>query len=36
LLAEAVGVLGPQAPEVETWTELAHALWAVKEFLFVR
>ncbi|MFN7771037.1 MAG: DUF1553 domain-containing protein, partial [Planctomycetaceae bacterium] len=36
LLAEAAAVLGPGAPEVESWTELCHALWAVKEFLFVR
>ena len=36
LLAEAASVLGPGTPESESWTELCHALWAVKEFLFVR
>ena len=36
LLAEAAAVLGPGTAEVESWTELCHALWAVKEFLFVR
>jgi len=36
LLAEAAAVLGPGTPEAESWTELCHALWAVKEFLFVR
>jgi hypothetical protein len=36
LLAETATVLGPEAPPVEVWTELCHALWSVKEFLFVR
>ncbi len=36
LLQQTAEVLGVKEPTLESWTELCHAMFAVKEFLFVR
>ncbi|MCY2967620.1 MAG: DUF1553 domain-containing protein, partial [Planctomycetota bacterium] len=36
LLQQTAEVLGTKEPTLESWTELCHAMFAVKEFLFVR